>query len=111
MSDLTGPEKRAFERLLAMGGGYILDFSNRTFSEFVMDSTGRDIYDARYDFGSGSKANRLRGFWKEEPNHIVAQLMGELLDHAVQTGTRQETDSQLAACRRITARLSQILQP
>src|SRR5438034_7424821 len=61
MSDLTGPEKRALERVLAMGGGYILDFSNRTFSEFVMDSTGRDIYDARYDCGSGSKANRLRG--------------------------------------------------
>ena len=62
MSDLTGPEKRAFERVLAMGGGYVLDFSNRTFSEFIMDSTGRDIYDARYDYGSGSKANRLRGF-------------------------------------------------
>ena len=27
MSDLTNIEKRQFERLLQMGGGYVLDFS------------------------------------------------------------------------------------
>lgn len=105
MADLTGPEKRAFERVLAMGGGYVLDFSNRTFSEFVMDSTGRDIYDARYDHGSGSKANRLRGFWQAESPHTVARLMTDLLDHAVQSGACQEADPQLAACRRAVDRL------
>src|SRR5262249_12098278 len=105
MSDLTGVEKRTFERLFAMGGGYVLDFSNRTFSEFVMDSTGRDIYDARYDYGSGSKANRLRRFWKEEPNHIVAQLMEALLDYTVQSSMRQGTDPLLGVCRRIVDRL------
>jgi hypothetical protein len=68
MSDLTNLEKRQFERLLEMGGGYVLDFSNRTFAEFVTDSVGRDIYDARYAHGSGSKANLLRGFWKQETN-------------------------------------------
>ena len=48
MADLTGAEKRGFERVLAMGGGYVLNFSNRTFHEFVLDSTGRDIYEKRY---------------------------------------------------------------
>lgn len=105
MADLTGPEKRAFERVLSMGGGYVLDFSNRTFSEFVMDSTGRNIYDARYDHGSGSKANRLRGFWQAESPHTVARLMTDLLDHAVQSGACQEADPQLAACRRAVDRL------
>ena len=71
MADLTVSEKRAFERLLGMGSGYVLHFSNRTFSEFVMDSTGREIYDSRYDYGSGSKANRLRGFWNEEPHDSI----------------------------------------
>jgi hypothetical protein len=61
MSDLTNIEKRKFEQLLAMGDGYVLNFSNRTFSEFVIDSTGRNPYDAHYDHGS-SKANPLRGF-------------------------------------------------
>jgi hypothetical protein len=49
-----------------MGSGYVLNFSNRTFDEFVSDSTGRDIGDSKYNSGSGSKANRLRGFWREE---------------------------------------------
>lgn len=34
-----------------MGGGYVLNFSNRTFSDFVFESTGRDPYDAKYDHG------------------------------------------------------------
>ena len=62
MSNLTNLEKRQFKRVLQMGGGYVLDFSNRTFAEFVTDSVGRDIYDTRYAYGSRSKANLMRGF-------------------------------------------------
>jgi hypothetical protein len=40
MADLTNIEKRQFEKLLGMSGGYVLNFSNRTFDEFVTDSTG-----------------------------------------------------------------------
>ena len=43
MSDLTNIEERKFERLLGMGSGYVLDFSNRTFDEFVTDAVSRDI--------------------------------------------------------------------
>ena len=38
MSDLTFTEKRKFEQLLKMGSGYVLDFSNRSFAEFVLDT-------------------------------------------------------------------------
>jgi hypothetical protein len=92
-------EKRKFEHLLGMGTGYVLDFTNRTFSEFVRDSTGRDIYDARYDYGSGSKANRLRAFWQKEENPVVGKLMGDMIDYAGGKGTQQEV------CRLIVARL------
>ena len=81
MSDLTNVEKRKFERLLEMGGGYVLNFSNRTFEEFVTNATGRNIYDSRYEYGSGSKANRLRGFWQAEPNYVVGKLLSALIDH------------------------------
>ena len=63
-----------------MRSGYVLDFSNRTFQEFVADSTGRDIFDKKYDYASGSKANRLRAFWEKEPNYIVGKLLNELLN-------------------------------
>jgi len=44
-----------------MGGGYVLAFSNRTFSEFIMDSTGRDIYDAPSPSSSSGRCARSAG--------------------------------------------------
>lgn len=101
MSNLTYVEKSKFEKLLGMESGYVLDFSNRTFAEFVRDSTGRDIYDSRYDYGSGSKANRLRAFWQKEENDVVGKLMSDLLDYSDATGPPEEV------CRLIVARLLQ----
>ena len=43
MADLSSIERRKLERLLRMGGGYVLDFSDRTFSEFFEEHTRRDI--------------------------------------------------------------------
>src|SRR6476620_10864298 len=101
MSDLTFVEKSKFEQLLGMRSGYVLEFSNRTFAEFVLDSTGRDLYDSRYDYGSGSKANRLRAFWQKEENDVVGKLMSDMLDYVGGSGPQQDT------CRRIIARLMQ----
>ena len=75
MSDLTTIEKRKLERALGMGSGYVLNFSNRTFAEFFLDSFGIDIYDDKYDYGSGSKANRMRGFWERESNYVVGRVL------------------------------------
>lgn len=80
MSDLTNAEKRKLERALDMGGGYVLDFSNRTFEVFFLDSVGIEIYDDKYNHLSGSKANRMRAFWEKEPNHVVGKLLGDILD-------------------------------
>jgi hypothetical protein len=99
MSDLTFVERRKFEQLLGMGTGYVLDFSNRTFREFVLDSTGRDIFDSRYDYASGSKANRLRAFWQKEDNALVGKLMNDLVNCVESDGAVKET------CRLIVGRL------
>jgi hypothetical protein len=107
MSDLSNTEKRRFERLLGMSSGYVLNFSNRTFDEFVIDSTGRSIYDARYAYESGSKANQLRGFWKAEGNRVVGKLMGDLVDYAVEIGSVSKDDALLDECRKIAVRLMQ----
>ena len=80
MASLTGLEQRAFERVLGVDGGHVLNFSNRTFSAFILDSTRREIYGPRCDYGSGPKANRLRGFTAKAPDHVVAKLMGDLID-------------------------------
>jgi hypothetical protein len=108
MSNLSNLEKRKFEKLLGMSSGYVLDFSNRTFAEFITDSTALNIYEARYDYGSGSKANRLRKFWEVEENSVVAKLMADILDSAFPVGVRKSaSDTALETeCRQILARLS-----
>jgi hypothetical protein len=103
MSDLSYIEKRRLEKLLQMDGGYVLDFSNRTFAEFVAESTDRDIYDAKYDYASGSKANRLRAFWAQEPNHVVGKLISDLLEYCRPAANIR--DLLFEECERIAARM------
>jgi hypothetical protein len=105
MSDLTPLEKRKYEKVLQMGGGYVLNFSNRTFQEFVLDTVNREIYAASYDYGSGSKANQLRGFWRIESNHIVGMLLNGLLN--IYKDEARELNDDYNECRKIAARLEQ----
>lgn len=81
MSDITGIEKLKLERAFNMGGGYVLGFSNRTFGEFFLDFFGIDIWDEKYNFNSGSKANRMRAFWKLEDNYLVGRVLRTILDN------------------------------
>jgi hypothetical protein len=103
MSDLTALEKRKFELLFGMGGGYVLDFSNRTFEEFILDVTGKEIFTPAYEYASGSKANRLRAFWKVEPNNVVGLLMSAMLDLYKDMG--HELNDVYHECRKIAERL------
>lgn len=80
MSDLTSIEKLKFEKLFGMGSGYVLDFSNRTFREFILENAGIDIFQSKYEYASNSKANRLRAFWNKEGNSIVGKLLLNLLE-------------------------------
>ncbi len=89
MTKLSFIEKNKFEKLFGMKSGYVINFSDRTFQEFIGDTNGIDIYDEKYNYGSGSKASRLRGFWSVESNYNIGQLLKNLLDYwldQVQTG-------------------------
>lgn len=79
MADFSSIERRKLERLLRMGGGYVLDFSDRTFSEFFEEHTRRDIDAAIYRERGTSKANRLRGFWAVNGNHLVGKVIHALI--------------------------------
>ena len=81
MADLTLIQKAKLEKIFGMSGGYVLDFSNRTFAESVAQSTGKNILGSEYEYESGSKANRLRAFSKREPNRIVGKLIADLLEY------------------------------
>jgi len=80
MDNLTHIEKQKLERELGMGGGYVLDFSNRTFEDFFREVVGIQIYDSRYDYGSGSKANRMRAFWRVATDEQLIRLLKGLIE-------------------------------
>ncbi|WP_437606311.1 hypothetical protein WMF20_35725 [Sorangium sp. So ce834] len=108
MADLTFIEKTKLEKLLGMGGGYVLDFSNRTLEEFVRQSVRKNIYDEVYNYASGSKANRIRAFWDREPNSVVGKLLADLLEYCEFSNPSRDEESKrlYQDCRRIAERLS-----
>lgn len=80
MSSLTHIEKQKLERELGMESGYVLAFSNRTFEEFFREVVGVQIYDSRFDLGSGSKSNRMRAFWQVATDEQLRLLFSGLLE-------------------------------
>lgn len=80
MSSLKNYELKIFENIFGMGGGYVLDFSNSSFSQFFSDYIV-DIYDDKYSINGDSKANRLRAFVKIENDKLVGQVLSDLLKY------------------------------
>lgn len=81
MANLTTIEKQVLEKLFQMGGGYVLNFSDRTMGEFFRDDVGIDIYTKKYNYASGSKANRLRGLWLKADNRTVGETILKLIEY------------------------------
>lgn len=64
MGAIRSIDMRLIDDLFEMGGGYVLDFSNRTFTEFFSEELNVDIDDPKFKVEGTSKANRLRFFLK-----------------------------------------------
>jgi hypothetical protein len=78
MVALKHSETRIVDDALAMGNGYVLDFSDRTFAEFFDDEFEITIYQPRYAFNGQSKAKHLRAFVATEDEHAVLRVLRRL---------------------------------
>ncbi len=87
MSSLQFTERSLLEKILGMRTGYVSDFSDRTFREFVLEKTGIDILTESYEEAGTSKANRLRTFWKKAPDEVTAVLIEALLEYSLKEKT------------------------
>ena len=81
MANLTTLEKQILEKLFQMNGGYVLNFSDRTMGEFFRDDVGVDIYNQKYNYASGSKANRMRGLWLKADEKLVGKSTLKLIEY------------------------------
>ncbi len=104
MSDLTRSERRKLEKLLVMGSGYVLSFSDRTYGEFF--SEYRVEIDAeRYKARGTSKANRMRTFWELDDNYIVGRIIDGLIEYGNDEHFTNDEPALIDDCRKIANRL------
>jgi hypothetical protein len=107
MSSLTAADRHVLEKFFNMSGGYVLNFNDRTFGEFVFESVGLDIHDQRFTLSGTSKANKLRSLWKIEPDHLVGKLLTDLIDYDETIHNHRDQEDMVSTdkCRQIATRL------
>jgi len=67
--------------LFEMNGGYVLDFSNPTFSRFFSEELDVDIDDPAYAEHGGSKGKRLRCFLHKADVAMAVKALGALWEY------------------------------
>lgn len=103
MANLTFIEKQRFESLFDMSGGYVLDFTNRSFQQFVFDSIQIDVYKKYQNL---SKARMLRAIMQESSNETVGKLLLLLLEYMQFTGKiNDDNRKEFNECAKIGNRL------
>lgn len=81
MANLSTNDKQILEKLFQMNGGYVLNFHDRTMGEFFADDIKINIYDKKYEYASGSKANYMRGFWRVADDILVGKSVQKLVEY------------------------------
>jgi hypothetical protein len=113
MSTLTSIEKRYLDTILNYSSGYVLDFSNPTFQEFIREKVSIDIYSDKYTTyadiqGNASKGKRLKSLWDQESDQVVGIVLQGLLEHwkflQIQNGEASQS-TQYQECLKIVNRL------
>ncbi len=76
MATIRSLDMRLIDDLFEMGGGYVLDFNDRTFGEFFNNDLRININDPKFSENGTSKAKRLRFLLQtvQEPTAVRALL-------------------------------------
>jgi hypothetical protein len=85
-------DMRLIDELFGMQGGYVLDFSNKTFAEFFDAELGVDIDDPQYAVDGDSKAKRLRQFLKVSEPAVRARTLQVLWEYRETTRQRRQQE-------------------
>ena len=74
------------DKVFGMGYGYVLNFSNRTFSEFFHEELGVDIDEPRWSANGGSKARRLRTYLRLADRQTALRALQALWEYREASG-------------------------
>lgn len=81
MTNIRPIDMMILDNLFAMGGGYVLNFSNKTFSEFFAGELNIDIDDQRYERDGTSKGKRLKCFLQTVDKGTVVRTLNALWEY------------------------------
>lgn len=102
MADLRANEMKFLVRSLGMEDGYVLDFTDRTFSEFFSLELRVDIDAEKYHGQGSSKARRLKAFLLQEPDELVARALRALCNYRADIQGLDATAAETAAAHQRT---------
>ncbi len=81
MANFKSLQMQLLEDVLRMGGGYVLNFSDRTFAAFFHEELSIDIDDPKYSVMGGSKGKRMRYFLQNAPLPTVVKALKALWEY------------------------------
>ncbi len=78
MGKLNFSEKQLIEKVFQMKSGYVLDFTHRSFQEFMKDVLNVDIF---HEYPNLSKAKMLRRIIEEYPDTYIGKVILSLINY------------------------------
>jgi hypothetical protein len=93
MANIRSLDMKLVDDLFEMGGGYVLDFSDRTMASFFAEELNADIEDPAYREQGTSKAKRLRCYLNKVDLATSVKTLKALWDYREVTrkdGGREE---------------------
>jgi hypothetical protein len=96
---IRSTDMRVLDDLFEMHSGFVLDFSDRTFSQFFAEELDINIDDPRYAEQGGSKAKRLRCFLRVSDKATVTRTLEALWEYREAKRLRARTPEELPNAR------------
>jgi len=93
--NLKSIDIKLLDEIFEMNGGYVLDFSNRTFSEFFNEELEINIDDPCFDVNGTSKAKRLRFYLQQANTTDVIKVLLALWEYREALHRRSGEDETL----------------
>lgn len=91
---LPTKSRTVFDRIFHSGGGYVLDFSDRTMAEWFEETFDLNIFQERFQIEGHSKGKTLRGFVEVAEPRFVAQVVRALWDYRCSLADYREDNAE-----------------
>ena len=105
MAKIRAIDMHLLDQLFGLNSGYVLNFTNRTFSEFFSGEIGVNIDSQKYCQIGASKGKRLRVFLQIEPEPLVGRVLRALWEYreVLPGSSKKQDDTVLQMERRFFA--------